>query len=1409
MPSKRCSIAGSGRSRRGKRHLARRGPGSDSPLEALECRLLFSTDVWIASSGGSWNTASNWSLDAVPTSANDVVIDQTGVQVTLSGNATVNSISITDASLSITGGILAITATSSINDNGVLVVNNATVALASGANLSNSGSITVNPLSELNVGGAYSQSASGVLNLPAGAMSSGVGSNLLTNAGMETPAGGGSYPTGWAYWGTENVNTQYAHTGAQSEEQSGSNAGIDELISVTPGVSYTASVYGMTPANDKLTGSEQGLINLLFYDASGNQISMTPTVVLTSASAAGGPIAGSVGSAGWNFYTTTMVAPANAASLKFTLQTGPYSSLSGSPGGAVFWDDAAFGPTASTQAVVNAGSISNDGAITIGASDVINVSGDFSQTSAGTLTVQLGGSPASLMFGTMNVGGTAMLDGTLAAVLVSGYSPAISDDFTLMNYSSESGSFSAAQLPSNPTYAFAYGVNPTYMGVGALPASTTTTVNVSAGGNTTTDNLVGVNLAWWDPNLMTAQTQSLVEAAGLNIFRFPGGSASDDFHFNSDFNYTDPNANSIPQFAQFEDSVGGSGVITVDYGSGSPQEAEAELAYLCGSPSDKTVIGNGIEWNDSTSSWETVNWQTVGYWASLRAATPLAQNDGLNFLRIGQAAAFTGMTYWEMGNEIYIPEEIDHHGTPANGVSTGAAHDPATYAQFCATFSAFVTADKLLPSILVGIDSGDPTGATDNNWTKDVLQDGLADGFVPGFISDHSYMEAPGTESDSFLLNDTVSDPSSILDWSTRYAAYETLLTQTLGSSKTAAIKVMATEYNSVSYNPGKQTTSLVNGLFVADSIGSLMQTGYTAGLVWDLRNGYLTDNNNSSTLYGWRELGDYGLLGGPTTNDPPDTGPYVAYPSYFAVQLASQVVQSGGTVLSATTDYSGLSTYAVLEPNGHVDLMVINKNPDAQVGDQISLAGFTPGSTAEVWQYGEAQDYAQSQSATGQSSLANFDTTISFTNGSFRYVFQAYSMTVIDLAPALPVLVSAAAAAIPNPVQGTSTQLSALGSVNGSGSGLTYTWSATGPGPVSYSGAANGTSAASKITANFTASGNYTFMVTIANSGGASTTSSVAVPVEMFAALSGSTLNIDLGSGGAVTLAPSGANITTSQNGTSLNFTGVSSIVVSDGGSGDVLDVNGTVTAPVSFVNTGTSVVNVDAGTMTLAAVPGGAIDLGTLAVASNAAVIMSAATTSQATTLNLKTLTVAATGQFNISNNIVFINYGSGSDPISTIAGYIKSGFNGGTWNGDGINSSIAAVEPVYGVGYADSADKGNPANLASGTIKIMYTLLGDANLDGIVNSTDLAFVQANFNKGANGWDQGDFNYDGMVNGIDFGELSANFNLGANITAGVTVTTTNSANDLVTSNSTAAVSSPIITVTTKARRHHLHRAG
>ena len=114
--------------------------------------------------------------------------------------------------------------------------------------------------------------------------------------------------------------------------------------------------------------------------------------------------------------------------------------------------------------------------------------------------------------------------------------------------------------------------------------------------------------------------------------------------------------------------------------------------------------------------------------------------------------------------------------------------------------------------------------------------------------------------------------------------------------------------------------------------------------------------------------------------------------------------------------------------------------------------------------------------------------------------------------------------------------------------------------------------------------------------------------------------------------------------------------------------------------------------------------------------------------------------------------------------IQSLLVTGRNGGSWDGaGGITSSAIASNPGYSIGYADSADTGNPAGLASGTIEIAFTLIGDADLNHTVNGIDFGILAANFNKSVTAWDQGDFDYNGIVNGVDFTNLASNFNKAA----------------------------------------------
>jgi hypothetical protein len=143
------------------------------------------------------------------------------------------------------------------------------------------------------------------------------------------------------------------------------------------------------------------------------------------------------------------------------------------------------------------------------------------------------------------------------------------------------------------------------------------------------------------------------------------------------------------------------------------------------------------------------------------------------------------------------------------------------------------------------------------------------------------------------------------------------------------------------------------------------------------------------------------------------------------------------------------------------------------------------------------------------------------------------------------------------------------------------------------------------------------------------------------------------------------------------------------------------------------------------------------------------------------LTSLSLTGNGTLDIGNNRIIIDYSSpATDPIATIATWIKNGFYGlpgpSIMSSD-LESADAASGHNYGIGYADGAD-GVVAGLPSGEIEIMFTLLGDANLDGTVNAEDYTEFSHNIGQSGMYWDDGDFNYDGTVNAEDFTPFSTN---------------------------------------------------
>ena len=464
----------------------------------------------------------------------------------------------------------------------------------------------------------------------------------------------------------------------------------------------------------------------------------------------------------------------------------------------------------------------------------------------------------------------------------------------------------------------------------AAAATATITVNAANLIGPVDQRMFGINTAIWDSAFNTDTTRSLLQEMAVQALRFPGGSLSDEYHWatNTTRNNTWTWATSFDAFAGVALTTPAQVYITANYGSGTAQEA---------------------------ADWVRYSNITRGY----------------NF------------KYWEIGNENFGSWEYDTHAAP---------WDPYTYA---IAFRDYMTLMKAAdPTIKVGavLVTGEDSYANNanhtavnprtskvhNGWTPVLLATLKSLGVTPDFAIYHRYEQAPGQESDSLLLQSAKSWPNDAANLRQQLSDY-------LGATG-SNVELVVTEHNSVYSNPGKQTTSLVNGLFMADSLGQILKTEFRALLWWDLRNSQ-ENNNNSPSLYGWRLYGDYGVLS-------PQS---IRYPSFYIIKLMRYFARGGDTVVQATSDNPLLAVYAVKRANGSLTLLLVNKSPSQAQPTRVWVNDYVPDPQSGVTSYGIPQDEA-ARTAVGSPDLAQ--TTFATAGTLFDYSFAPYSAAVISLVP-------------------------------------------------------------------------------------------------------------------------------------------------------------------------------------------------------------------------------------------------------------------------------------------------------------------------------------------------------------------------------------------------------------------------
>jgi len=518
------------------------------------------------------------------------------------------------------------------------------------------------------------------------------------------------------------------------------------------------------------------------------------------------------------------------------------------------------------------------------------------------------------------------------------------------------------------------------------------TVDESKTVNVLTSATIGTYTQISDGNWLNPQVLPLLRIGGFTSIRYPGGydGQADLYHWSTNKGVkwgnsdppklaTYPQSNDFGHFAQFAEQLG-TAIITVNYGSnaagtggGEPSEAAAWVAYANGDPNTTTVIGK-----DSSG----FDWKTVGYWAALRAASPLSSDDGYNFLRISHPKPFN-VRLWEIGNEVYNngwfganhATETDLHAPyPPNQKDNDKRRknpdlSPSFYG---ARLQEFAKAMKAVdPGVMIGASLTVPPSAYTQAPTD--IYSAPSNDYAWGGDWDADVLKAACQQIDFVSLHwhpgKTLPPDWKMLDEGSLFSEAEGNLPKIVnelvhlyGRSCPAGHvpRIAITELSPISW--GKTQTPVVNALFSAEVYAILAEMG--------------TINTD------WYQLHENGLL---TDDNKP-------LPPYYGVQMLHIIAHApGDTFVVVSSNNSSVAAFATRRRDGLTGVMLINKDPKTAANVQVTLNGAQSGTEGLRFEYGPEQVKANAPMT---------KTNLTGLGSSFPVAVPAYSIVDLLLLP-------------------------------------------------------------------------------------------------------------------------------------------------------------------------------------------------------------------------------------------------------------------------------------------------------------------------------------------------------------------------------------------------------------------------
>ena len=420
-------------------------------------------------------------------------------------------------------------------------------------------------------------------------------------------------------------------------------------------------------------------------------------------------------------------------------------------------------------------------------------------------------------------------------------------------------------------------------------AGSTVAVDQSSAGPKVADQLMGMNMAVWYDPTTPAIVPAFA-AAGIKAVRWPGGSESDNYHWKTNTVCNGGYSDVNATYDNFIDD------LVIPAGVDVALTADYGTNATCDGPGDPT---------------EAADW----------AAYALAHGGHVSHITVG--------------NEEYGSWETDLHAQK---------NDAATYASATAT-GYYPDIKNVAPNVLVGV-SVNPGNYPP--WDPIVLADAQYD-----FVEYHFYPQGPGSESDTYLVQQAAQDLTDSIN----------TIKAELATAGKPDTPIYVGEMGSVYTNPGKQSTSITQALFAGQVLGEMMNDGVSRATWW-IGFGGCSDAsggaNFSTALYGWQNFGGYMVFSDGTPEygcenaTPVPAGTLL--PTARAYELFSEIAITGESVLTAsvTGDPTDVRAYAATN-NGGTALLLFNLNETASEPVAVTLSKQTATSGGSVETYSKA----------------------------------------------------------------------------------------------------------------------------------------------------------------------------------------------------------------------------------------------------------------------------------------------------------------------------------------------------------------------------------------------------------------------------------------------------------------------